>query len=179
MVFIACLAILLLAGCGGDSDQTALQREHLTAEQISRERADAAHGARQDERIKQLEREAKRRASRPAKHSDAVPATPTPAPAASPTRVPSRETNDWPAGAGYTVILASLATESEARATQRRASDAGLDAGLLNSSDFSSLRPGYWVVFSGNYAGAQAALPRQSRVRSRGFPDAYVRFVSR
>jgi hypothetical protein len=157
----------------------AVQRERLTAEQIGRERAEAAQGARQDERIKQLEREARRRASRSTKGQNAVPLVPTPAGDASPVTKPSRHTDNWPAGSGYTVILASLGTEQEARATQRRASDAGLDTGLLNSSDFSSLRPGYWVVFSGTYAGAEAARPRQGRVRSLGFADAYVRFVSR
>ena len=39
--------------------------------------------------------------------------------------------------------------------------DAGTEAGVLDSDDFSSLRGGYWVVFSGQYgssASAEAAL---------------------
>ena len=50
--------------------------------------------------------------------------------------------------------------------------------GILNSSDFSSLNPGYYVTFSGIYdtqSQANAALPN---ARSKGFPTAYVREVS-
>jgi hypothetical protein len=86
--------------------------------------------------------------------------------------------NGWPGGSGYTVILASSRAESDARAVQRRASDAGLDAGVLRSSDFASLRRGYWVVFSGTFEQVDGASGRQSRARSLGFPDAYTRFVS-
>ena len=85
---------------------------------------------------------------------------------------------DWPGGSGYTVVLASKTELASARAVQRLASDAGLDAGVLQSSHFSSLRPGYWVVFSGAYAAQSDATRRQSRARSLGFTDAYVRFVA-
>lgn len=84
----------------------------------------------------------------------------------------------WPGGSGYTVILASSRAESDARATQRQASAAGLDAGVLRSSDFASLRPGFWVVFSGTFEQVDGARKRQSRARSLGFADAYTRFVS-
>ena len=58
-----------------------------------------------------------------------------------------------PVQTGYTIVLASL-PESAGRAAAvgaaERASQAGLtDTGVLNSSDYSSLHPGYWVVFSG------------------------------
>src|ERR671911_119110 len=61
---------------------------------------------------------------------------------------------EWPPGqTGYTIVLASL-PESAGRAAgvgaAQKASQAGLtDTGVLNSSDYSSLHPGYWVVFSG------------------------------
>jgi hypothetical protein len=50
--------------------------------------------------------------------------------------------------------------------------------GILNSTDFSSLNPGYYVTFTGIYdteSQANAALPN---ARSKGFPTAYVREVS-
>jgi hypothetical protein len=49
---------------------------------------------------------------------------------------------------------------------------------VLFSSDYSSLRPGWWAVFSGVYdsdAEARAALPR---AQSSGFPSAYPRRVA-
>ena len=49
---------------------------------------------------------------------------------------------------------------------------------MLNSSDYSSLNPGYYVTFTGVYtteSQAEAALPN---ARSKGFPTAYVRRVA-
>jgi hypothetical protein len=65
-------------------------------------------------------------------------------------------------GAAVTVVIASVDSEPAARALQREASDRGLDAGVLHSDDYSSLRPGYWVVFSGSFA-SQEAASAQSR----------------
>jgi S1-C subfamily serine protease len=85
---------------------------------------------------------------------------------------------DWPGGTGYTVILASKGSETEARTIQAEASASGLDAGVLFSSDFRSLRPGYWVVFSGIYDSQSAAAQAATDARDIGFSDAYSRFVS-
>ena len=89
----------------------------------------------------------------------------------------------WPASkSGYTVILTSVPTSqgrSRAEATAREAIDDGLsEVGVLNSSDFSSLNAGYYVVFSGIHdteAQARAALPR---VRQAGYPIAYLREIT-
>lgn len=85
---------------------------------------------------------------------------------------------DWPGGSGYTVILASESSESAARSTQSRASAAGLDAGVLYSNNFRSLRPGYWVVFSGTFTTQSDAARRAARAKELGYRDAYPRFVS-
>ena len=85
---------------------------------------------------------------------------------------------DWPGGSGYTAILASVGTESEARAIRSKAAAAGLDAGILFSSNFSSLQPGYWVVFSGMFSTQPEAARQAVRAKSLGFGDAYSRFVS-
>lgn len=89
----------------------------------------------------------------------------------------------WPPGQpGYTIILASVAEaqgRSEADSVAQRATAAGLtQVGVLRSADFSSLRPGWWVVYSGVYgtdAEARAALPQ---ARAAGFASAYPRRVA-
>jgi hypothetical protein len=58
----------------------------------------------------------------------------------------------WPNHDGYTVVLQSLPSSAptSAEATARRALAAGLrDVGVLDSSAYSSLHPGYLVVFAG------------------------------
>ena len=89
----------------------------------------------------------------------------------------------WPPNKdGFTVVLKSVPTSngrSQAEAAANKARTNGLSqVGILNSSDFSSLNPGYYVTFTGIYdteSQANAALPN---ARSRGFPTAYVREVS-
>ena len=49
---------------------------------------------------------------------------------------------------------------------------------MLNSDDFFTLNPGYWVLYMGPYtskSAAQAALPTAV---SKGYSDAYVRNVA-
>jgi hypothetical protein len=89
----------------------------------------------------------------------------------------------WPAGKdGFTIVLKSVPTSQgrgDADAAAQTARSNGLpQVGVLNSSDFSSLTPGYYVAFTGIYdteAQAVAALPN---ARSKGFPTAYVREVA-
>lgn len=89
----------------------------------------------------------------------------------------------WPMSKdGFTVVLKSVPTSngrSQAEAAADKARSNGLSqVGILNSSDFSSLNPGYYVTFTGIYdteSQANAALPN---ARSKGFPTAYVREVS-
>ena len=99
-----------------------------------------------------------------------------------PTTTPSSAVGTWPAGqSGYTVVLASVpeaAGRSTADAAAQQATAAGLSSvGVLRSSDFSSLRPGFWVTYAGVYgtlSTAQAALPQ---AQGAGFPSAYTRQV--
>jgi hypothetical protein len=89
----------------------------------------------------------------------------------------------WPSGKnGYTVVLGSTPTSQgrgPAEAAANDAIDAGLtQVGILNSSDYSSLNPGYYVTFAGVYdtqSQAESALPN---ARSKGFSTAYVRRVA-
>jgi hypothetical protein len=67
------------------------------------------------------------------------------------------EVAEWPAGEdGWTIALVSLPqTGGRAGALQRArtARKKGLtEVGVLDSSRYASLHPGYWIVFSGVYA---------------------------
>lgn len=170
LIVVVGIAFALVVGaCGSDGESAAeeLARQH----EVASARRDAAREARQAERVKQLQREVGELRQR----SEGT------APATSSAGVSSPEPDadgDWPGGTGYTAILGSLSTEAEARRRQAEATSAGLDAGVLFSSDFSSLRPGYWVVFSGVYASAEEAEARVGRARELGYADAYPRFVA-
>ena len=88
----------------------------------------------------------------------------------------------WPAGKdGFTIVLKSVPTSQgrgPADAAAQRARNNGLSqVGVLNSSDYSSLNPGYWVTFSGIYDTSQQAEAALPNARGRGFPLAYTREV--
>ena len=89
---------------------------------------------------------------------------------------------EWPAGqSGYTIVLASL-PESGGRgpavsAAQRAAQSGLTEVGVLNSSDYSSLHPGYWVVFSGIYNSLGEARGALDTARGT-YPQAYTREIT-
>ena len=68
----------------------------------------------------------------------------------------------WPRRNGYTVVLAVVPTSAGVKAARARALAAiraGLgDVGVLESSRYASLHPGYRVVFSGVYRTLEEAL---------------------
>jgi hypothetical protein len=92
----------------------------------------------------------------------------------------SSSAGGWPAGFhGYTVALASDVVHSNAVNAAATARSAGLrQVGVLQSSRYSSLRPGYWFVYSGVYRDIPAAQREVTRARDAGFSDAYVRMVA-
>ena len=99
------------------------------------------------------------------------------------TTTPSGSIRSWPSGKeDYTVVLHSVETSKGRAAAEQKANQAianGLtNVGILNSSDFLTLNPGYYVVFMGVYDTASAAQSGLPTARSRGFPLAYVREVS-
>lgn len=88
----------------------------------------------------------------------------------------------WRPRSGYTVILASVPLADGERIAGRVARDAIRNGirrvGVLDSSHFASLAPGYYAVFSGEYGNAEAA--RRALLRTaRFFPAAYPREVVR
>jgi hypothetical protein len=90
----------------------------------------------------------------------------------------------WPAGqTGYTNVLESLplaAGRAAAVARARQAKRNGLPGvGVLVSAQYSSLHPGYFVVFSGLYQSASEAAAGLAAAHAKGFPDAYQTRVTR
>jgi septal ring-binding cell division protein DamX len=90
----------------------------------------------------------------------------------------------WPAGkSGYTLVLESVSIAA-GRATAadhaRRAKQRGLkDVGVLVSSQYSSLHPGYYVVFSGIYGSQAEASAALAAAHARGYPGGYPTRVTR
>ncbi|HZB22466.1 MAG TPA: zinc ribbon domain-containing protein [Gaiellaceae bacterium] len=90
---------------------------------------------------------------------------------------------EWPPSqSGYTVVIASIPTgtgRAQAIRKAREARRSGLrEVGVIDSSEFSSLHPGYYVVFSGIHGQQRDALRAAPRVQSL-YPAAYVRQISR
>jgi cell division septation protein DedD len=104
---------------------------------------------------------------------DTTPTTPPPTPGAS-------AIAKWPAGTtAYTVVLISAATHKQANAKAREAKSRGIDAGVLHSNNYSSLNPGYWVVFAGQYGTANEARSHIDEYASKGFAGGYPRKVKK
>ena len=88
----------------------------------------------------------------------------------------------WPSTNGYTIVVASLPLSSGANAARKKAFFAlkkGLrQVGILVSSSYPSLQPGYYVVFSGVYPTLEEAQSSLDTARN-SFPGAYARPIAR
>jgi hypothetical protein len=112
--------------------------------------------------------------------------TPPPTPGATPTPPPAGGTGSlrsWPSGKrGYTIILTSVPHGQGRAAAEQRGREAqskGVnDVGVLDSSDYSSLRAGYYVVFAGVHDTEAQAVAQLPSVRQAGYPVAYVREIA-
>jgi len=101
--------------------------------------------------------------------------TTTPPPPANPAAV------TWPRNQrGWTIVLLALPQtngRSAAAATATKARTGGLrQVGVLDSSRYASLRPGYYVVFTGVYDTEPEAASALQRARA-VFPTAYQREI--
>lgn len=106
----------------------------------------------------------------------------TPLRAAAPPAGTPAKLRVWPRRDGYTIVLAALPTTVGAKAVRARALAAARtgvpDVGVLASSRYASLHPGYWIIFSGVYPTldeALAGLPRAARYAR----SAYAQQVTR
>ena len=111
-----------------------------------------------------------------------VPTSPPPPPPPPPSPPPNQLVS-WPGGTtGYTVVLNSVPTSSgraQAVRLARAALHSGLtNVGVLDSSRYSSLHPGYYVVFSGIFKSQAAAQGTLSNAQSSGYPSAYARPIT-
>jgi hypothetical protein len=100
-----------------------------------------------------------------------------------PTRTPPGRLT-WPKNAnGWTIVLVSYpktTSRREALQTASKAAKAGLgQVGILDSSRFASLQPGYFVVFAGIYGSKADADSAVATVRGAGFAGAYSRQIAR
>ena len=87
------------------------------------------------------------------------------------------EIADWPAGKdAWTIVLESSSTREAAEARANELAGQGIAVGILDSDEYSSLEPGRFVVFSGQYdtdrAAEQALQDLSGQVEG-----AYVRHV--
>lgn len=121
----------------------------------------------------------------PTTRTSTLPTPPEPT-TTTPTRpsAPPNGKTEWPEDQnGWTVVLVSypLATgRSAALQKAQAAAKAGLpEVGVLVSSRYSSLHPGYFVVFSGIYDSREQAQAARRTARSNGFSGAYERPVAR
>jgi hypothetical protein len=114
--------------------------------------------------------------------SGTVPTTAPTAPQPPPPPPATGTITSWPAGQnGWTIVLASIpqsAGRAAAIAEARKAIAKGLSqVGVLNSSQFSSLHSGYFVVFSGVYTSESEAKAALSTAKS-SYPQAYARQIT-
>jgi hypothetical protein len=112
------------------------------------------------------------------------PSTPSTPPPPTTTAPAPGSLTAWPAGqSGFTVVLESIPTSagrSLALARAHAASRAGLpQVGVLDSGRYSSLHPGYYVVFSGIYTSRGQADAARASAAEKGFRLAYSREITR
>jgi septal ring-binding cell division protein DamX len=101
-----------------------------------------------------------------------------------PPKGPKNGRFSWPRNAnGWTIVLVSYPKTNgrpSALQTADRAAKAGLHrVGVLDSSLYASLQPGYFVVFTGVYPGKPDADSAVATARQAGFAGAYSRQIAR
>ena len=106
----------------------------------------------------------------------------TTAPEQPPPPPPSNTLIEWPAGKnGWTIVLSSIPQSSGRPAAvdvAQNALGAGLtDVGILDSSQFSSLHTGYYVVFTGTYDTENEARAALDTAQG-AYPQSYVRQIT-
>jgi hypothetical protein len=91
---------------------------------------------------------------------------------------------EWPPNVrnGWTVVLANLpVADGRDRAVDvaKDAIETGLrNVGILDSGEFASLHPGYFVVFVGAYDTPSEAQAAAERAQARGYEAAYIRQIT-
>lgn len=79
----------------------------------------------------------------------------------------------------WTVVVALKETREEAEVYTSKLQSLGLEGAVLYSSDFSSLKPGYWVAYSGMFNNKEDAVEHSKNLKVHGFSDCYPRWIER
>jgi septal ring-binding cell division protein DamX len=109
--------------------------------------------------------------------STATPESTTIPPATSDDPSATPEIADWPEGKdAWTVVLESSETRQAAEARGKELAGQGIPVGILDSSGYSSLEPGHFIVFSGQYDSRRAANQALQDLASQ-VAGGYVRHV--
>jgi hypothetical protein len=100
-----------------------------------------------------------------------APAAPTPSAATT----PAAGIASWPSGVtGYTVVLGVNPGKAAATAIATKIAAAGIPVGMLSSSDYTSMTPGDWLVFSGTYGSRAQADAAAAQMKTKGQTGAYA-----
>ncbi len=113
--------------------------------------------------------------------TETTPTTTAAAPPPPPPPPPANQLTKWPAGqGGWTIVLDSVPSGSRAAyAEARQALRKGMKkVGVLNSSSYSSLHPGYLVVFAGIYGSEADAQGAVLDAHEHGYGGAYPRRIT-
>jgi hypothetical protein len=120
-------------------------------------------------------------ATQPLVTAPATTTRPKPRARLEPKKTGGRTLITWPGGVGYTVVLATIPLETgpaAARSQALAALQSGLrDVGVLVSSSYSGLHPGYLVVFSGVYSTLEEAQSALASIRP-VFPGAFAHEIA-
>jgi SPOR domain len=89
----------------------------------------------------------------------------------------SGATDTWRDGvSAWTVIVASATDQAAAIAFRNKVNATGRSAGLIESDLYSTLSPGLWVVFVGEYTSRATALSQAATLRAT-YSDAYAQRI--
>jgi len=113
--------------------------------------------------------------------TETTPTTTSGAPPPPPPPPPPNQLTKWPTNhGGWTIVLDSVPSGSRAAYLEaRRALRKGMKrVGVLNSSSYSSLHPGYLVVFAGIYGSEAEAQGAVLNAHEHGYGGAYPRRIT-
>jgi hypothetical protein len=125
-------------------------------------------------------------AGTPAAAAAATPAAAASTPATTPAQTPAKAQTattvppttkiaSWPAGVpGFTVVLGVIPGKPAAMASATKIAATGIPVGVLDSSDYSSMTPGDWIVFSGTYGTQAQAAAAAKQLKAKGQTGAYA-----
>lgn len=111
--------------------------------------------------------------------TDTTSSTPT-TPTTPTSTTPAKSSDGWPADKeGWTVVINNYPEKARADDRAGAVQSTGVDAGVLLSSDFTSLCPGYYVVFSGIYTSKTQAERHVQQLKDKDLFGIYAREIRR